>query len=1437
MKIDILIGANLDGLRRALGQVKTDLEATGKVAERAIGPASAAFTGLSLAVGGTLKAFADFERVMNEIQAVSGATTQELEAMRAVALDLGAKTKFSAKQAAEGMAELSKAGFTAGETIRALPGVLAAAAAGGTSIAQAAELAGGTLRGFGLAADQAGRVADVLAQTANLSAVGFGDLQLSMKYIAPVAAGTNQSLEGMAAALAIMGNQMIKGEQAGTTMRAVLTRLADPPKEAAEALSKLGISVQDTQGKMRAFDAILGDLRTATSKMTDTQRAATFAQVAGTEAMSGLLALVRTSAQDYDTLLGKYRDVTGVAQQMADVMNQGLGPALEQLGGSIETLAIQFGGGFAPAVKAAAQGVSGFADEIGKAPKPVQDLATGLTAAALATTGATAALAATGLAVRALAVGVAALSLELAPVLAVLGAIGLAAGAATVAFKNAGDASANTAAAHRAHQAQVDALVAEYDRLQLKVAKTAAEKARMAAITEQLSGLIPGVASAFNTAGKATAFDREMVLAHNAAVREQIRLATIRERQAREAAIAVAGQRAGEATTIELDLREAEQRLAEARTRDRERFYDPTGRTPTPASDATRRYEAEVKDLRAQLQGAKQALSAANAEARALMPGGGRPNASEVAPKAAPALAPRADSRGAVVSVPTRTRARGAGRAGSAANPAVDPSLVNRELERLTATYERAINLNDRLYEGGVAGEIKLLEAFRDRLKATEMAPGLAEAAAKQRQQVEDRLAIARKKQGEELAAQTRAQTEHEANLARVREATAQRLQALALQRLPLIERERAALEATYQTAITKADEQHAAEVRQADAIAAKGKAHQVEAQRRREAAQVALTAAKAIADAERELDAEEIAKRNTQAFRAFQAQVVALSLDPSWERIANFIRDLAGNEDQLKRVMVVLQGIGDKFNKAGGGAEGLAAGLTEALQQGNLLAIGLTLVANAIGYIASEWGKAEKAAAAYAEKQQQATTEALRLRYGRTKDPNDLMALQAQERADRDGKLWAELQKQVEDELMAAGQYDGQSLVDSITFANGTQGRALNQSRFWDAVKRETERRLNSGGIGAMRTEQDAAAAKALEEARTNAPLTGQKYGLVINQSVPEDVQRDLDTYADTLDKLIALEDELAGGARNNRGERISFQARLAADLAELRTEHQQRLNDLLKQETDLRKQIADLARDEAEQVQAILNEGIAQRQRSEAQDKAARIARVQDDAQERRTALTEQLGDLQTAREVEVQQYEDAKARTTNLANERVAALQREQAELAKQADLLRLTLGVEKDLTAEVQRQRDLRAATSGAPRSSGGGSSGGSTGGSGGGSLAAGTVRGNVGDGGKTKVVWDGTRWNSYHTGGIVPGRGEQPATVLGGEMVLSASQQARLWSLITAGGGGGGVTVGQVGITIHTTPGQDPRAAGLEAGRAAWEALNQRLRRAGPGFRV
>ena len=205
---------------------------------KAIKAGAAALSGLAVAA---IKMGSDFEAGMSRVQALSGATGAEFEALRKTALELGRTTVFSASQAAEGMQYLAMAGFKTNEIIAAMPGVLNAAAAGQVDLATAADITSNVLSGFGLKAEEAARVADVLTKAFTSSNTTMESLGETMKYAAPVAAAAGFALEEVAAAAGMLGDAGIQGSQAGTTLRAIMLRLINPPKQAAEALDALGI--------------------------------------------------------------------------------------------------------------------------------------------------------------------------------------------------------------------------------------------------------------------------------------------------------------------------------------------------------------------------------------------------------------------------------------------------------------------------------------------------------------------------------------------------------------------------------------------------------------------------------------------------------------------------------------------------------------------------------------------------------------------------------------------------------------------------------------------------------------------------------------------------------------------------------------------------------------------------------------------------------------------------------------------------------------------------------------------------------------------------------------------------------------------------------------------------------------------------------------------
>lgn len=511
---------------------------------------SAVAVGLGMTVREATSTFAAFEGVLNQVRAVSGATEAQMAAMTAQALDLGAKTKFSAKEAAEGLSELAKAGFGAEQAMAALPGVLSLAAAGGVGVGQAAEVAAAAIAGFGLSAQDAGRVADVLAKTANLSAVGISDLQNTFKYIAPVASSASQSLEEMATAVAIMGNSGIKGEQAGTTLRGAISRLIDPPKEAAASLAQLGMHLVDTQGRMLPLSVIVGELREKTARLTETQRNQAVGNIFGQEALSGMLALLRQAPDAYATTAASVRDAAGASEEMASVMNRGLGASLEQLGGAAESLAIVFGKQFAPALQQVAGGLAGMAEWASKLPEGTQALAAGATAAGIAVLGLGGGVAglatAVSLSLPALEAAGVALGVGLGPVAwgvaAAIGALGLAVGAYVTASAGGQRASEEAALGLEKQRGAITSLLADYDELKGKSRLTADEQAHLNAVIGKLSDLVPGSVRQFDALGRATDLSREAVERHNGALdaniaklKEQQRQARVSEQQALDA--------------------------------------------------------------------------------------------------------------------------------------------------------------------------------------------------------------------------------------------------------------------------------------------------------------------------------------------------------------------------------------------------------------------------------------------------------------------------------------------------------------------------------------------------------------------------------------------------------------------------------------------------------------------------------------------------------------------------------------------------------------------------------------------------------------------------------------------------------------------------------------------------------------------------------------
>lgn len=326
--------------------IKKGLSKLGNLTTKGLKATTAAITGTSVALEGiglaAVKAGSDFEAQMSRVKAISGATGTEFEKLKDQAIQLGADTSFSASQAAEGMENLAAAGFNVNETLDAMPGLLDLAAASGEDLSKSSDIAASAVRGFGLEAKQTGHVADVLAANANKTNSSVSETGEAMKYVAPLARAAGLSFEETAAAIGIMANAGIQGSQAGTTLRAAISRLSNPTEDMTEAIEELGISFYDSNGKMKSLTEQVGMLQKATSGMTDEQKNNYMVTLYGQEALSGMLALMNEGEGALNDLTEAYKSCDGTAKETAKTMQDNLQGAVEQLKGSAESLGIVF---------------------------------------------------------------------------------------------------------------------------------------------------------------------------------------------------------------------------------------------------------------------------------------------------------------------------------------------------------------------------------------------------------------------------------------------------------------------------------------------------------------------------------------------------------------------------------------------------------------------------------------------------------------------------------------------------------------------------------------------------------------------------------------------------------------------------------------------------------------------------------------------------------------------------------------------------------------------------------------------------------------------------------------------------------------------------------------------------------------------------------------
>lgn len=323
-------------VRRVFGLLKSPLVAAGVTISAGAG------------IADTVKTYADFEAAMSEVKAISGATSEEFAQLTEKANQMGAITKFTASESAEAFKYMAQAGWDAKEMMDGIEGLMALAAASGEDLGTTSDIVTDALTAFGLSAKESGRFADVMAQAASATNTDVAKMGDTFKYVAPVAGALGYSIEDTAVAIGLMANSGIKASQAGTSLRSLLTNLTRPVGQAEDAINALGISITNTDGSVKPLSQTLQDLRAKFGALTDSEKAQYAAMLAGQDGMSGLLAIVNASDQEFESLTEQINNSSGAAQKMADVMMDNLSGKFELFTGALDSMKMSLGEKFKP---------------------------------------------------------------------------------------------------------------------------------------------------------------------------------------------------------------------------------------------------------------------------------------------------------------------------------------------------------------------------------------------------------------------------------------------------------------------------------------------------------------------------------------------------------------------------------------------------------------------------------------------------------------------------------------------------------------------------------------------------------------------------------------------------------------------------------------------------------------------------------------------------------------------------------------------------------------------------------------------------------------------------------------------------------------------------------------------------------------------------------
>lgn len=360
----VIAEGNLRGFEQQAKEASATYGLLGEKSEKFNGivqGASLAAAGGAIAVGtAAVKITADFDSAMSQVSAVSGATGDELETLRDKAKQMGESTKFSATESAEAFNYMAMAGWKSEQMIGGIEGIMNLAAASGEDLALTSDIVTDALTAFGMQAEESSHFADVLASVSSNANTNVSLLGETFKYVAPVAGAMGYSVEDCSVAIGLMANSGIKGSMAGTSLKNTLVNLAKPTDAIANAMDVYNISLTDANGEMLPMSELIEVLRDRFDGLSESQQSELAATLAGKEGMAGLLAIVNASEADYNKLTGAIDDCDGVAQSMADTMNDNLSGQLTLLKSQLEGVAIEIGEALVPKIRELVEHFSSF---------------------------------------------------------------------------------------------------------------------------------------------------------------------------------------------------------------------------------------------------------------------------------------------------------------------------------------------------------------------------------------------------------------------------------------------------------------------------------------------------------------------------------------------------------------------------------------------------------------------------------------------------------------------------------------------------------------------------------------------------------------------------------------------------------------------------------------------------------------------------------------------------------------------------------------------------------------------------------------------------------------------------------------------------------------------------------------------------------------------